>query len=204
MRWLISFFLILTISVCGYSSNDSTKVKYSLGLTPSAITNITPAFQISQKIEYQNKIAFELHSGFIFSHLNINNINTSGLRLRPQLNITLYQNDPFNFDLFMFYNYRYFKSTRTFDQIRANGAYTEELRGKRNTTLSGAGLGLEFGFSDLNSLVKKINIGFGIGWGSINNNYSDEIFEEIQFFGFDRSGTFPMPIMIFHLKLKVI
>jgi hypothetical protein len=85
MRGLISFFLILTISVCGYSSNDSSNVKYSLGLTPSAITNITPAFQISQKIEYQNKIAIELHSGFIFSHLNINNINTRGLRLRPSV-----------------------------------------------------------------------------------------------------------------------
>ena len=41
-------------------------------------------------------------------------------------------------------------------------------------------------------------------WGSINNVYSDEIFEEVQFFGFDRSGVFPMPILIFHLKLVII
>ncbi len=206
MKWVIPFFMIFIFleSSSAFASRDSIKIKYSLGVSPTAIMNITPALQVSQKIEFQNKIAFELHSGYIFSHLNINNENTSGFRLRPQLNITLYQNNPFNFDLYTFYNYRYFASTRTFDQLKANGAYTEELRGKRTTTLSGLGLGFELGFSELNSLVKKINFGLGVGWGSINNVYSDEIFEEFQFLGFDRSGVFPMPILIFHMKLIII
>ena len=206
MRWVISFFMMFTFLESGFAftSRDSIKIKYSLGVSPSAIMNITPAMQVSQKIEFQNKIAFELHSGYIFSHININNENTKGFRLRPQLNITVHQDGPFNFDLYTFYNYRYFTATRTFDQLRANGAYTEELRGKRTTTLSGFGLGFELGFSELNSLVKKINFGLGVGWGSINNVYSDEIFEEVQFFGFDRSGVFPMPILIFHLKLVII
>jgi len=187
-------------------NSDSTKIKYSLGVTPSAILNVVPAIQLSHEISFSKFLSFGLETGFIVSHLNKDNQDPRGLRLRPQLNFTIHDQNNFNVDLYLFYNYRYFHATRVDEVRRANGAFTEEIRGDRNTTMSGFGLGVNFGFKEFDSILKKVNVGFGIGYGSISNRYSEEIFnpEFLIFSDFSQSGIAEIPILILHFSMDFI
>ncbi len=185
------------------NESDSTKIKYSLGVTPSAILNIAPAVQLSHDVSFSKIFSLGLETAYIFSHTNINNENTRGIRLRPQLKFTLFEKNNINIDLYTFYNYRFFKATRVRELIKAGGAYTEEVRGTRETTLKGFGLGVDVGFSEVDNFLQKINIGIGLGSGNINNEYSDQMFEPFNFFVFNQSGTNVIPILYLHLNMHI-
>jgi len=205
MKWKIALLLFIFTSkvVFSYSEGDSTKIKYSLGISPSAVLNLVPAIQLSHELTFNKVLSLGLETGFIFSHSNINNENTRGFRIRPELKFTVLRRNDFSIDLFAFYNYRYYKATRVVELNKANFAYTEEVRGDRNTTLEGRGLGMDFGFINVDNFIKKINIGFGMGLGNITNTYSDEIFEpqSIFFSGFSTSGSTEIPIAFFNISL---
>lgn len=206
MNWkVVCFFLLFSIKVgLAATRNDTTKVKYIFGITPSAIINIVPAIQLSHDICFSDVIAVGMETAYIFSHSNINNKGTKGVRLRPQLKFTVFRKNAFNIDLYSFYNYRYYKAIRVEKIERAGGAFTEEVLGTRKTILHGYGMGIDFGFFNSNDFVKKINMGFGIGSGNINNEYSDPMFEPFTIFGFDRSGTERFPILFLHVNILLI
>lgn len=206
MKWkLVAWILILSFHIGMAANNsDSTKIKYSLGFTPSAVMNIAPSIQLTHELSFSKYLSFGLETGYIFSYGVANIINTKGVRLRPKLKFTLTNNKFFNVDLYGFYNYRYFLANLSRDVVRANGAYTEEVRGTRKTTLTGYGLGVDFGFSNFDNLIKKINVGFGLGPGNINNEYSEQMFDRFTFFGFNRSGISPIPILFFHISVFIL
>jgi hypothetical protein len=185
------------------NGSDSTKIKYSLGITPSAIINLVTAIQLSQELSFKKIFTLGLESGFVFSHGNVNNENTRGFRIRPELRFKVLEKHNFDIDLFLFYNYRYYKATRVVEVNKGNFAYIEEARGDRKTTLTGKGIGVDFGIVNLGDFIKKVNIGLGVGFGNINNIYSDEIFEtqSIFFIGSSASGTIEIPILILNVNL---
>jgi hypothetical protein len=205
MKWKITFLLLIFACkvALSFSERDSTKIKYSLGISPSAVLNLVPAIQLSHELTFTKVLSLGLETGFIFSHANINNENTRGYRIRPELKFTVLRSNDFSIDLFAFYNYRYYKATRVVELNKANFAYTEEIRGDRKTTLEGRGLGMDFGFTNVDSFIKKVNVGFGMGLGNITNIYSDEVFEPqfIFFSGFSTSGATEIPIAFFNISL---
>ena len=147
---------------------------------------------------------FELVWG-IFDHIEIKDkvaYFDNTLAAIPQM-LALFEKNNINVDLYTFYNYRYFKATRVRELIKAGGAYTEEVRGTRETTLKGFGLGVDVGFSEVDNFLQKINFGIGLGNGNINNEYSDQMFEPFNFFGFNQSGTNVMPILYLHLNMHI-
>jgi len=185
------------------NSVDSTKIKYTFGITPSAVINVTPAIQLSHDISFSKYFSFGLETGFLFSHININNLNTRGFRLRPQLKVTVFDNNNFSVDFYGFYNYRYFEAKMVQELVKAEGAYIEEVHGTRKTSLKGFGVGVDLGFSEVDNFLKKINIGIGLGRGNINNEYSDQIFEPFSFFRFNQSGKIEIPMIFLHLNMHI-
>jgi len=206
MRWHFVVYILILSYHFGFTTNDldSTKIKYSLGFTPSAIFNIAPSFQLNHELSLSKYLSIGLETGYIFSYGAVNTISTKGLRLRPKLKFIVINKNNFNVDLYTFYNYRYSLANLSRDVVRANGAYTEEVRGTRETTLTGYGLGIDFGFSNLDNIIKKINIGFGLGSGNINNEYSDQMFNRFTFFGFNQAGINPIPILFFHVCIFIL
>lgn len=202
----LAVILLIFIHQYGMAMNDSdsTKIRYSLGVTTSAILNVVPAVQLSHDVYFSELLTFGLETGYIFSHTNMGNENTRGLRLRPQLKFTIHERNNFNFDLYLFYNYRYYKADRVVEMVKGNGAYIEEERGERKTTFSGYGLGFDLGFSEVDSFLKKINIGLGLGYGNHTNEYSNPMFEPENFIGFDSEGTNDLPILILHISLFIL
>jgi hypothetical protein len=205
MRSLIAAGMILLSYNCFTMSNsvDSTKIKYTFGITPSAVINVTPAIQLSHDISFSKYFSFGLETGFLFSHININNLNTRGFRLRPQLKVTVFDNNNFSVDFYGFYNYRYFEAKMVQEVVKAEGAYIEEVHGTRKTSLKGFGVGVDLGFSEVDNFLKKINIGIGLGRGNINNEYSDQIFEPFSFFRFNQSGKIEIPMIFLHLNMHI-
>ena len=199
VMWVIGFQVAFATS-----ARDTTKIRYSLGVTPSAVVNVLPAFQLSHELRLSHFFALGLETGYGFAHTNVNDQNVKGLRLRPQLKLKLHEEKDFNVDIFVFYNYRYFRSNRSVDLLRGNGAYTEEVQGNRTSSLTGYGYGVDFGFSNVDNFLKKVNLGFGLGYGSINNTYSDPTLELIDFFEFNNNGKSDMPILILHVSLFLI
>lgn len=200
---IIAMMFFLCNSALAFTDTDSIKFKYSLGVTPSAIVNSASAFQLSHKIHLYNRFSFGLETGYIFSNLDMNDENVRGLRLRPQLHLTVYDKKNGNIDLYAFYNYRYYRTDRFISQRRANGAYTEKLKGKRENILKGFGLGFDLGFSNNLQFLNKITLGAGFGIGSVENKYSDRIFIPFDWLGFNDEGEFRIPIIIFHLNLQL-
>jgi len=190
-------------SALAFSDSDTIKYKYSLGITPSAIMNSAIAFQLSHKINLDHRFSFGLETGYIFSNLDMNDENVRGLRIRPQLHYTVYHKYNANIDLYAFYNYRYYKTDRFVTQIRANGAYTEKLKGNRENILKGFGLGFDLGFSNNLTFLNKLTLGAGLGVGSVENIYSDPVFIPFDWFGFSGEGEFGIPIIIFHLNVQL-
>jgi hypothetical protein len=190
-------------SALAFSDSDTIKYKYSLGITPSAIMNSAIAFQLSHKINLYKRFSFGLETGYIFSNLDMNDENVRGLRLRPQLHFTVYNKYNTNVDLYAFYNYRYYKTDRFVTQIRANGAYTEKLKGNKENILKGFGFGFDLGFSNNLTFLNKLTLGAGLGVGSVENIYSDPVFIPFDWFSFSGEGEFRIPIIIFHLNFQL-
>jgi hypothetical protein len=204
MKWKITLFILVICVQMAIADRDSTKIRYSLGVTPSAVVNVLPAFQLSHELRLSHFFALGLETGYGFAHTNVNDQNVKGLRLRPQLKLKLHEEKDFNVDIFVFYNYRYFRSNRSVDQVKGNGAYTEEVQGNRTSTFNGYGYGVDFGFSNVDNFLKKVNLGFGLGYGSIINKYSDPILELTDFFEFNNDGETTMPILILHVSFILI
>lgn len=204
MKWRFTAVLtILAIHLAFCSHTDSTKIKYSLGVTPSAVLSIVPGVQLSQELYIPNKWSLGLETGYIFSHSNVMNENTKGYRIRPEIKLRVRNKNNEHLDLLFFYNRRYYQATRVAEVVKGNSAYIEKLYGSRKSTLSGGGLGLDFGTEYDSGLVKKFNIGFGLGFGNFTNEYSDDIFEPQPsfFITTSRPGNFQMPIFIFNISL---
>jgi|JI7StandDraft_1071085.scaffolds.fasta_scaffold03480_4 hypothetical protein len=205
MKWrftAVLFIMTIQLAFC-HQNADSTKIKYSLGVTPSAILNLVPAVQLSHELYISRRWSLGLETGYIFSHSNGNNENTKGYRIRPELKLRVLNDKFLDLDLLMFYTYRYYQATRVAEIVKGNSAYIEEIQGIRKTTLSGGGLGLDFGMVYENSIIKKVNVGFAMGLGNISNQYSDEIIEPQPNFFLTSSaaGNLDIPILILNVSL---
>lgn len=199
---------IVLISISGsvLGQKDSSVVRYSLGIVPSAIINMVPAIQLSHDLRVSQSIMLSLQTGYIFSSANQNNKKTHGWRLRPEFRYTSYANGKAARDIYLFYNYRYYYATRVADEWRAGGAYTETVFGSRKNFLKGFGVGIDFYnlFGD-NSIMKHSRFGFGIGLGGFSNEYSDTIFRPSGFFVpiTDWESDLILPITFVHLMIPL-
>ena len=200
---IIAMMFFLCNSALAFTDTDSIKFKYSLGVTPSAIFNSATAFQLSHKIHLYNRFSFGLETGYIFSNLDMNDENVRGLRLRPQLHFTVYDKKKSNIDLYAFYNYRYYRTDRFINEIRADGAYTEKIKGQRENILKGFGIGFDLGLSNNMRYFNKVTLGAGLGVGSVENKYSDPAFIPFDWFNFTSEGELRIPIIIFHLNVQI-
>lgn len=200
---IIAMMFLSYNSAIAFSDPDTIKYKYSIGVTPSAIVNSAIAFQLSHKINLYKRFSFGLETGYIFSNLDMNDENVQGLRLRPQLHFSVYDKGNGNIDLYAFYNYRYYRTDRFINEIRADGAYTEKVKGKRENILKGFGIGFDLGLSNNMRYFNKVTLGAGLGVGSVENKYSDPAFIPFDWFNFTSEGEFSIPIIILHLNVQI-
>ena len=112
MKFFFVFFLYLTLCNVSYSNTlietDSTKkVKYELGITPSAIFNIFHGIQLNHKYNISKRFYAGLETGYLFDRLGNNDKHFTGYRLRPSLGVNLYKNNFEGVDCYIFYNHRY-------------------------------------------------------------------------------------------------
>jgi hypothetical protein len=197
--------MILIISVqMATAERDSTKVRYSLGVTPSAVFNFMPALQLRHNLILTKALSIGLETGYILSHVHDNKRFTKGYRLRPQLNLKVINKKEYSLSLYSFYNYRYYESTLTRNEPRAGGAFVQKIIGDKKTILNGLGFGVDYGYNNLDGFLRKVNFGFGFGIGSIDNKYSDPLLAPtFIFFSFDQEGVTKIPILILHFSVQL-
>lgn len=217
MGWIYNkvarFFIILVGIVIfqhhGISqSADTIKVQYHLSITPSAILNITPALQLGHDLRINDRFSFGLETGYIFANSNNNDLNVKGIRLRPAFKFHIHKDGMDKTILYLFYNYKHYKADRFNEIRRANGAYTEKVKGTRETTFQGFGVGIDFKFNKEGQKYFKTNsFGVGVGMGSLTNEYSDNVRSSpLDFFIFgpySLNGSFLMPILYTHFSMLI-
>ena len=207
-RLLFALIFLLGFSTVhfGAVNADSTKAKYNLGITLSALLNSVPAIQFSHALSLSDKISVGLETGYIFTYSlgNTEGIKrTYGYRIRPELRFKT--TDDNKNEIYFFYNYRYYRTRLEQKVARANGAYTETVEGYVERTMRGFGVGYDR-FIDLNDKVlKTLKIGSGVGFSNLVTGYSDPSFNRNNFFSPFRLGdNIILPIVYFHLGVLII
>jgi hypothetical protein len=207
------FSIILVVIVifqyhCISQSADTFKMRYHLSVTPSAIVNITPALQLGHDLRINDRFSFGLETGYIFANSNNNDLNVKGIRLRPAFKFHIYKDGNDRTILYLFYNYKHYKADRFNEFRRANGAYTEKVKGIRETTFQGFGVGMDYKFNIEGQKYFKTNsFGVGVGMGRLTNEYSDNVrpsFFDFFIFGpYSTNGSFLMPILFTHFSMLI-
>jgi hypothetical protein len=162
---------------------------YKIGFTPTALSNFYPALQLSHELSY-NRFLFNIETGYIFESSIYQQDFVSGMRLRPSIGYKLvdFESNYGGFELF--YNYRYTKIDRELEVSRANGAYTEFVRGNLKNTMQGWGMQYRHAF-----IMDKFTIKAGAGFGLMdifirysNDELADQVRDSFLYGFFNRPG----------------
>jgi len=206
-RWLALIFLLMLTNIhYGAERIDSTKAKYSMSLTLSAIANIYPAIQLGHAVQISDKLSIGLETGYIFTYATDNTDfykSTRGFRLRPEMRMKTSENP--KREVYFFYNYRYVKSDVEHKVSKGNGAYTEVVRGDFTRLMHGPGVGMDRYYSLGDGYFKTLKVGMGIGFAFNSTSYSDPIFQRGSdiFTIFSPENFEYLPIIFFHLSLPI-
>ena len=144
---------------------------YQFGLTPSALVNKYPSFQLSHRIKVFDPIYFRLESAYLFQIFDPDFNRARGYRLRPSLQVKLSESNNFRAHLGVFFNYRNARAFREIETFQAGGSFIQIIDGHMDSRLKG--WGLEFDY-DLNKALPKVSFSIGLGIGRITNTYSND------------------------------
>jgi hypothetical protein len=154
---------------------DSSKVKYTLGITPTALVYTIPSIQLSHDISFAERWGVSVETGLIlFDYFNKNSLNINyGTRLRPQINYTVRKGSYSFIDLGMFYNYRYFKAKKFGNVSNPDGTNIERVNSDWQNTIDAAGISFSIRNHYKKGFIKRIKLSSGFGGGNFTNKYSD-------------------------------
>lgn len=183
-----------------YVKRDSLpKLKYEIGITPSALLNVYRGVQVYQKLNFGNNMSVQLESGYIFHSAYFDDKYVSGFRLRPSLVLPIHITSSIKYEWNVFLQYRYINFERESEQIRGNGAYTELTKSTRLNQFYGGGLGIS-----MSEKIQSINyrVGLGMGLGKMTNKYdpNDDAFND--FFLFNEEEAV-VPILILNVGVGI-
>ena len=144
---------------------------YQLGLTPSALANKYPSFQLSHRIKVFNPIYFRLESAYLFHIIDPDFDRARGYRLRPSVQVRLLEYNNFRAHMGVFFNYRRARAFREIETFQAGGSFIQIIDGHMDSRLRGWGLELDF---DFNKALPNFSFSMGLGIGRITNTYSHD------------------------------
>ncbi len=174
--------------------------KYHLAYTSSALLNTSMGFQVKHIYQASKRINLESETGVIFYSTYENRKNTYGFRMKPTINFKLINGKSSSFCFSAFYNFRYTNSYAERTIQRANGKYSEFIKGNHEILLSGPGLSIG-GIIDSDEKHPWF-INFGLGKGNLENIYSHpELVRRGDFF-LDFSGVGKQEFFIIFLNLS--
>lgn len=176
------FFIVLLLFLstkCLYGFQDTTKVthkKYTVGFTPTALVNRLPGLQLTQSYRVLPWISLDLESVFSFGLFTFNPrfVKNFGYRLRPGLKIHLNpKNTAHEFSFRILAHFRDVTLQYEDEDVpMANGAYTQTIRGKIDSQLTGYGFNVDY---HANEIKYHVHIGLGFITGYQITEYSSDL-----------------------------
>lgn len=174
--FLILLFYSVSLSAGTYSDSliQNTK-RYRIGFTATSLFNRLPGLQLTQTYRLNRWFSADLESVFSFDALFLDErfVHNYGFRVRPGIRFHFTpekSNNDFSVKFLIHYRYAHFKFEDD-DVVRANGAYTEDIRESVSSDL--LGYGLTFDFHE-RFFENSIHVGFGLIVGNQFTRYSSE------------------------------
>ncbi|TVR79810.1 MAG: hypothetical protein EA409_08765 [Saprospirales bacterium] len=200
-----------TLMVFGQEYTDSQTEEYEavsgiyqLGITPSALFNKYPGIQISQRLKVYKPIYIGLESAVLFYMIDWDFERARGFRIRPSLQLKVYNREKITGHIGVFYNYRKTKAFREVETQRANGNFIQIIDGHLDSKLSGWGLQFDLVF---NEDLPNFSLSMGLGMGNITNVYSNQDIVVNRFFGDNvnaiRNGEYILFFYALHYRLPL-